>query len=150
MTTTCPHCGATCGHYAAAEAHIRACTADPAVRAAVLAVLSDPAHPGHVVTERHYQRVWRNTPRAISGRTLRHRFGSWSTVAAEFGLLPSLMQQERGSMDRGPAVDAYDADRAEYIAAESAARAAEAASRTGLPVCGCRALPDGRIAWMVR
>lgn len=150
MTTphTCPHCGRLL-LVQNVSAHAPACVRDPANHARVAAVLPDPDRPGYAVSSIEYNRL-SGRLRLPSLESLRREYGSWMNACRAFGL----KSVNRYGGYRSPAIS--EAERIAALDAEVERMQAAASPAnpyrewSGLPVCGVRELPDGRLAWMVR
>jgi predicted RNA-binding Zn-ribbon protein involved in translation (DUF1610 family) len=78
----CPHCGKEAG-----AQHFPACPKRPALRASILQLLTDVAHPGCAVSKREYEkrRIAAGVT-ACSDRGLITFYGSWPAACAAYGL----------------------------------------------------------------
>lgn len=148
---TCPHCKrhfAPCG----GEAHALMCMHAPDMPARVRAALEDPDRPGVALSIRAYSE--RAPQFAAAGRdALTRAWGpTWADVARRVGLKPGQKSGPmKGTQNAGRRAATENAAIAEVEAALAAdADLREQWERRGLPVCGVRQLPDGRMAWMVR
>ena len=149
-TTTCPHCGRVMRSQGAGR-HIDRCHERPGVRDLVRRLLDVDA-TGHACPQRDYEKratAHNAQPgfgvRAPSLRTLLGRFRNWDAVL-EWTKLDGPIKAERVALPLDPILAEVAADKA----AADAALEAERLGGYGLPVCSRRALPDGRVAWMVR
>lgn len=89
----CRHCGQPATHR-----HQQVCLSSPAVRESVRQTLEDSSRPGFSHGEREYNvRRASTTP---SGVTLRNHLGTWSDVAAAFGLVFVPQRVGDGRIDR--------------------------------------------------
>lgn len=140
----CPHCNAM--HDARGMAmHLARCLRNPAVRAAILALMADPVNPECAITRGDYDLAAAGRS-VVSSRALVAVHGSWAHACAAFGLSAPGAKRQPRRCD----TEAADADVAAEIDAELAAQQAERCRIRGLDVCGRRTLPDGRVAWVLR
>lgn len=142
----CPHCGRTTSSHEGYTRHMARCERNPVVRAAIMALLPDPADPSRARAQQEYDALAK-AHKTTRAETLVQKYRSWTAVCAEFGLLPNVRHRTNGSMKRHEAE--IDAEIASVKAIVKQARAEWA--NQGLPVCGCRLIDGGRrLAWMVR
>ena len=128
-------------------------------REATIAAMTDPDEPGRAVSRDRYQA--RRTPGTPSPSYLYATFGSWARAVRAYGLLPCVpaargcaVKEER----RIPARPSPAKPRKRPTPPETddagtyndlRTTLAQEAER-GLPACGARTMPDGRVAWMLR
>lgn len=147
----CPHCGRTLS-VAHMPRHLAGCLRNPAVRERVAAALTDQDAPAYAVGQQEYE-LAATRLRLPAPNTLRAAFGDWVEACAAFGLLPATQKpyvprpHRQGEAARARS-DARDAVIMAELVQADAVRAAEFSR--GLPVCGRRELPDGRVAWVLR
>lgn len=141
----CPHCGRAFNNGRHIALHIAACMDSPNVRARVLAALADPDLAGRARTSTAYEAIAKEVG-APSRSTLMLNYGNWGDLCADFGLLSPYRSRQGRLEESAPA-----GVNAKIAVARRLRLAAEAAEmERGLPVCGCRLLPNGDIAWMLR
>lgn len=145
----CPHCGRSFGVYGYTQ-HERVCVSRPHMLELVRGLLERPDAPGKARSSREYAAaaIRHNAQpglgqRAPSERSLDEQFGGWRAVCAWTGLeytLPPTRRRTREDEVIAEVAAAVDDDRAMQRELE----------RRGLEVCRVRALPDGRVACMLR
>lgn len=155
MKAACQHCGGLLDIGVLAR-HAANCPRNPARRAAIAAALEDADNPGYGVPTPIYKQRVRAGCGLPAKNTLSDAFGDWPAVCAHFGLrppgdLPRLLRPSGGAGVLAARGQVEAAAIAEAAAAQAAVRQLlQDDAERGLPVCGARRLPDGRIAYVLR